>query len=229
MEKKRPKVFESTDADIYDHKIRMRVPCYEELPDIAIASLSTELNQNARVLVVGAGTGYELTQMALKQPAWDFEAVEPSDDMRNIAISLVAQKMLQKRVCFHGNRLEEIEPILLCDGATSILVSHFIPDNGAKEHFFRQLGKHIKPGGILFIVDLMEPSAQNLKKAWSCWMYEKGVAPEVIEESCNTLSRSFFPITEVRLNDLLKQSGFIQTTQVYQGLGFCGYIAQKKK
>lgn len=223
------KVFDQTEAEIYDQKMPFRVPGYEMLPDLALACISLDPESPSRILVVGAGTGYELTRMARLRPKWTFEAVEPAENMRIKAEENLAKIGALSRVRFHTCRLEEIDEALTCDAATSILVSHFIPDDGGREHYIKEIGRHIKLDGKLFLVDLANFSTDEnlLINAWYNWMSLRGVTQETIRAASDGLTSSFFPISNTRLKELAAKAGFPEAIKVYQCLGFCGHLLVK--
>ena len=83
--------FEGERAITYDERYQKMAPlkdCLHLLADQVFASLPEE----ARVLVVAAGTGAELLYLAERHPEWTFTAVEPSKTMMSIC----------REKCAHG-------------------------------------------------------------------------------------------------------------------------------
>ena len=69
----------------YDKAIRSFCGAYEEIFKLAYCCLKTALPQNAKVLVVGAGTGMEIEEFAPLSPDWSFHGVDPSANMLSLA------------------------------------------------------------------------------------------------------------------------------------------------
>ena len=60
----------------YDDHIRKLIPGYELVHQQIEAILSTELPENAHILIVGCGTGYELSYLLQQHPNWTFTAID---------------------------------------------------------------------------------------------------------------------------------------------------------
>ena len=67
-----------TVVDGYDQHIRKLIPGYELVHLQIQAILKTHLPKHAHVLIVGCGTGYELSYLLAQHPTWSFTAVDPS-------------------------------------------------------------------------------------------------------------------------------------------------------
>ena len=65
----------------YDDHIRKLIPGYELVHQQIEAILSTELPETAHILIVGCGTGYELSYLLEQHPDWTFTAIDPSAAM----------------------------------------------------------------------------------------------------------------------------------------------------
>ena len=62
--------FNHEEANHYDERILRLVPGYELLHQATAAQLATTLNDDACILVVGAGTGKEIIELAALKPSW---------------------------------------------------------------------------------------------------------------------------------------------------------------
>ena len=65
----------------YDDHIRKLIPGYELVHQQIDAILTAELPETAHILVVGCGTGYELTYLLVHHPQWQITAIDPSRAM----------------------------------------------------------------------------------------------------------------------------------------------------
>ncbi|MGY3865974.1 methyltransferase domain-containing protein [Aeromonas bivalvium] len=87
--------FEGEGAQVYDSRIPLLVPGYELLHQLCASRLMAALGQQARVLLVGVGTGSELRLLGRLCPRWTFVAQDISADM------LAEQAGMGERVCWH--------------------------------------------------------------------------------------------------------------------------------
>lgn len=77
----------------YDKSIRQYCGAYEEMFKLSHCCLRARLPEHAKVLVVGAGTGMEISEFAPLNPGWSFCGVDPSADM---LLALARKKSLQR-------------------------------------------------------------------------------------------------------------------------------------
>ena len=68
-------------VDGYDDHIRKLIPGYELIHLQVNAILKTYLPEQANLLIVGCGTGYELQYLAEQFPQWTFTAIDPAITM----------------------------------------------------------------------------------------------------------------------------------------------------
>ena len=77
--------FDPKKAAHYDDLARKAVFGYEQLFKMLIALLVEKQNESANVLVVGCGTGMELTTFGNHMPNWQMTGVDPSEEMIKIS------------------------------------------------------------------------------------------------------------------------------------------------
>lgn len=118
--------------------MRSAIPGYELLHETA-ALLTNALGAEARMLVVGAGTGEEVMRLALQHPGWRFVAEDPSAAMLAVAREKLTAAGLADRVEFVVGPIENVPADAPFDAATLILVHHFQPDDGAKLAMMRAI------------------------------------------------------------------------------------------
>src|SRR5579864_4851608 len=85
-------------AKTYDDRVRKHIPGYEILHGLSETLLAGELPENASVLVVGAGTGFEILDWAPKHPGWTFLGADTAPAMIAIAQGRIDQAGLSDRV-----------------------------------------------------------------------------------------------------------------------------------
>ncbi|TVX98576.1 class I SAM-dependent methyltransferase [Paenibacillus cremeus] len=217
--------FESDFGKNYERSIKVALPTYEQLFPLATSFLRTKVNDNARLLVVGAGGGAELLSFNQANPDWQMTGVDPSEQMINLAKEKVNNAGITDKInLFHGltNQLP-LEPIY--EGATCILVLHFLPDDVSKLELLKSIAERLKPGSPLVLVSVYgnkESVEFQLKtEAVKENFLINGYNPEEIDEGLENLSK--LPIvTEERIKELLYEAGFHQVTHFFTTYYFGG-------
>jgi tRNA (cmo5U34)-methyltransferase len=211
--------FDEERAAGYDDRIRRVAPGYEVL-QAALPSVMGTLGPDARVLVVGAGTGAEILALARARPNWHFTAVDPSPDMLDRCRERVRAAGLEDRVTYVAERIEDWGPPSRFDGATAIFVSHFLQGRAAKRRFFAAIGRSLTAGAPVVFADLFAGGAvtdpERLRAAWRRWCRETGMSGEEARRAFAKMERALSFASAETLNDLLPEAGFAAPTQFYQ-------------
>ena len=106
---------------------RRNVPGYDSLLRTSRILLAERVPADGRVLVVGAGGGLELEDMALAHLGWRFDGVDPSQPMLDLAAQrLQSAGVAGDRVALHHGYVQSA-PAGPFDGATCLLTFHFVP------------------------------------------------------------------------------------------------------
>lgn len=214
----------------YDRKIRYLVPGYEVIFSIMLALLHQKLPEQANLLIVGAGGGSELSTFG-RGSQWQFTGVDPSAEMLSAASSKVEALGLSARVCLILGTLDDVPTTTLFKAATSVLVMHFLPDNGSKLSFLKSIHQRLERGAPLFLVDLGgERGSEQFEQILSAWKFQAistGAPVELIEEQLAKVIPHFAVIPENRVVELLNEAGFIEVMPFYKALMFSGWTAIK--
>lgn len=225
--------FDRERAEQYDLDIRKAIPGYESLHSMAHSLLQTSLDEDARLLVVGSGTGMELINFAQLNPQWMLTGVEPSVEMMAIAKLELKQKELAHRVKLHTGYIVSCPQTEPMDAATLILVMHFLPDDEAKLQLLKDIAQHLKPGAKLILADLHgDRSAAYFNqfiKAWQSLYFSQLDHESRVKAEANfvtSINNSIYFVTEARIIELLKAAGFDRVTKFYNAFLFGGWIAQ---
>ena len=139
-------------ASVYDDEIEKIIPGYRALHDISHHILKSALPQNAYILVGGSGTGKEAIEYAVENPGWKITGFDIAEEMVKTASSKIEQNGLCSRIeLIHGG----IEDIMQesFDGATSLLVMHFLPKED-KSKYLKEICFRLKDGGKFILADV---------------------------------------------------------------------------
>lgn len=101
------------------------VPGYADLNRMAQVLLAQHMGAG-RVLILGAGGGFELAALAKARPDWQFVAVDPPAEMLDLARAKCAAYL--DRITYVQGYIEDA-PMGPFEGATCLLTLHFLaPD-----------------------------------------------------------------------------------------------------
>lgn len=215
----------------YDTMIQMVLPGYEVMHNMALSVLGANLPEKANLLIMGAGSGMELVKFGKGNSHWQMLGVDPSNNMLSIAQNKIDQHGLSEQIKLFTGYTHELNTTSLYDAATCILVMHFLPDDGSKLALLQNISQRLKSSAIFILVDIygeketdeFEQIISIIKVFWE----QMGITPEKIMEALETIKKGVFPISEIRVVELLKQAGFGNILRFYTGLWVGGWVATK--
>lgn len=211
----------------YDHHIRQLIPGYELVHLQIQALLKTYLNGQPKILIVGCGTGYELSYLFELFPDADVVALDPSQEMLNKAQSNIAGQSYTSQVQFllgDTSILQQYQQQF--DAVLSILVAHFIPRK-LKLNFFKHIAQSLKPGGICINYDLMHIEGAQDRLRLKYLTQFTGLTEEQSDKMLVRLEEDFHLINTEELRQIYLISGFNGVRRFSQISNFYGYFATK--
>lgn len=227
------KHFDVDRSSAYDTEVRQFIPGYETMHSISHALLRHLLPTQAELLIVGAGTGQELSSYGASNAGWKFTAVDPVDTMLSMARKKINANGLSERVHFHSGFVSGLEEVAKYDASTSLLVMHFIPDDGSKAEFLFGIANRLKPGGYLIIVDLCgnknTPEFDLLFHTWEQRQLDRASDKDEVKKRFSQIRSDISYIPEERTFQLLSDAGFSNIMNFYRVFLFCGWVARKSK
>jgi len=122
---------------------------------MALAWLQTHLKPGARVLVVGAGGGKEVTTFA-NQP-WHLTGVDPSAQMLKIAEERWQELTPRAELELIQGEVADLPENGRFDAATCSLVMHFLPDDGSKTQILHDIANRLNANAPYIHVDIFDP------------------------------------------------------------------------
>jgi tRNA (cmo5U34)-methyltransferase len=217
----------------YDKSIRLYCGAYEEIFKISHCCLRANLQKQARILIVGAGTGMEILELAPLNPEWSFCGVDPSADMLAIAKEKILEMNLPNTIEFIKGYVDDLKESELFDGATCILVMHFLKDDGSKLALLESISKHLKRGAPLVLIDgFGEPGStefEKVKAAWKNYPVINGAPVEKVEKAFSEIIMKMVQfVPEPRILKLLNMAGFKNVFKYYTGFLYGGWVGYKE-
>lgn len=219
--------FSAAAAESYNRRILSLVPGYKTLQQLLSPLLSTRLPENATILLIGAGTGEDLINLAQTHPHWQFTAIDPAADMLAIAKERAVENRISHRVSFHATSLENFETSQHFDAALAILVTHFIPDTGKKKAFYQKVSQYLRPNAPFVFVDLVQTQPHTNWCSYKNWVQTIGVQKDQSKLMFERIANNFHPICEERLLQLLSNTGFSKPKGFFQALDYRGYYTRR--
>lgn len=219
------------DADIateYDKGVRRTLPTYDPMLRLTQTFLRSSLKEEASVLIVGGGGGNELKAFGPTNPGWNFTVVDPAKAMLELAEAKSNHLKLEKRVDLIHGTVENVPDHRSYDGATCILVLHFVADVEEKLALLKKIRFHLKPGSPFVLVtkfgDVNDPEFKTLVSLWKdYWLDTTSMTEEKVEELMKgTLTEA--SVTEEKVRELLTEAGFHKIAHFFKTNHFGGWI-----
>lgn len=215
---------------------RRNVPGYDGLLRMSRILLSECVPADGRVLVVGAGGGLELEDMALAHPGWRFDGVDPSQSMLALAAQrLQSAGVASDRVALHHGYVQSA-PAGPFDGATCLLTFHFVPRE-ERVPMLAEIRRRLKPGAPLVVAHLSVgggagPGGQGGVGERDLWLSRyaafqvaSGVAPEHAARARDKVAAELAVLTPQDDEAILREAGLSDVRMFYMGFAFRGWVA----
>lgn len=177
-----------------------------------------------RILVLGAGGGMELAEFAARQPGWRFDGVDPSPKMLEAA--RVATEAWSDRIALYHGTIEAA-PEGPFDGATALLVMHFIPRE-ERIATLQELRRRLKPGAPLVVAHMSYPQDPDSRERWSkrnaAFSVSNGMDAAMLETGRQRILAQLPILSPEDDIAMLQEAGFAQVELFYAAFGFRGYV-----
>lgn len=205
-----------------------QVPGFASLLRMMTMLLAEHVPADGKILVLGAGGGLELRAFADARPGWSFTGVDPSADMLLLATQTLGPHLARAQL-HHG--YIDTAPVGSFDGATSLLVFHFIPRE-QRLATLREIRRRLKPGAPFALAHISFPQTEPERAQWiarhTAFGMPDGTDPALLagaREAIGTRLTILSPDEEVAM---LHEAGFTNITLFYAAFSFKGWIAYAK-
>lgn len=220
MERRELELFFDQLAPSYDRQWADMAPVREALL-LLIGALFIDLPADARVLCVGAGTGWEILQLARRFPGYHFTAVEPSAAMLEACRRRAEENGIASRCVFHRGYVESLPPSQPFDAATSLLVSQFVLEPQLRSDYFGAIAARLRSRGYLVNADLASGAGsaayQSLLELWFKLMRAIDLPAEMVDRIRDTYERDIAIFPPDRVSAIIASGGFEMPVQFFQG------------
>ncbi len=187
--------------------------------------LAERVPESGHVLVLGAGGGMELDTLARAHRGWQFDGVDPSQSMLEAARVAVAP--FGDRVRLHQGTIETA-PGGPFDGATSILVFHFIP-LAERLVTLRGLHRRLKKGAPLVLAHMSFAQDDDSRALWmqrhAAFAIANGVDAVQAENGRRAMLERLHLLAPEQEEAMLAEAGFSDASLFFAGFDFRGWVA----
>ena len=210
----------------YAENATRRVPGLADVHRMSALLLAESTPPEGRVLIVGAGGGMELKFFAQSFPGWQFDGVDPSAEMLNLAKTSLGP--LDSRVQLH-NGYVEAAPMGPFDAASCLLTLHFIPE-ADRFRTLREIHSRLKPRGVFVAVHYSSPDSPAERELWlsrcAAFAISSGVYPEQARTAAESIGKQLPILSPEQDEELMRKAGFTEISTFYVGLAFRGWVAR---
>lgn len=208
----------------YIERTRRVVPGFCALQRIVELVLAEAVPDDGRVLVIGAGGGLELANLAEHHASWTFDGVDPSAEMLQLARATMGPDVA--RAALHEGYVTQA-PDGPFDAATCLLTLHFISKQ-ERLRTLEQIHRRLRPGAPLLTFHHSVPTGD----ARGVWLerYARFAAgpdadPAQIANSVKALSTQLPILSPEEDEALLFEAGFREVELYYAAMTFRGWLA----
>jgi tRNA (cmo5U34)-methyltransferase len=202
------------------------VPGFDALHRMTTILLAERAPAAARVLVLGAGGGLELSTLALAQPEWSFVGVDPSQPMLDMARRGLGP--LMERVELVHGYIDDAPPGPF-DAATCLLTLHFL-DAPERLRTARAIHARLKPGAPFVAAHSSFPQDPSSKAVWlaryAAYAVASGADPRQAATARDAIEAHLDMLEPSEDEGILREAGFSDIAMFYAAFTWRGWIAR---
>ncbi|WP_155593061.1 class I SAM-dependent methyltransferase [Lysinibacillus cavernae] len=224
--------FNNTLANEYEKGIRRTLPSYDAMLRLIQTFYHSTLPEKADMLIVGAGSGNEILQLAEGRPHWSFTGIDPSESMLKIAKERL-HDLTNTMSFLQGTILDTPLPSIKYDAASCVLVLHFIQGYEEKLSTLKEIARHLKPGAPFVLASKYgQPGSLETELQFDLWrsywlQHTKLSVSDIAEMEKSIRSLSF--MCEEDILTLLQQAGFTKPSRFFATTLFGGWVCFKEE
>jgi tRNA (cmo5U34)-methyltransferase len=219
--------FSTSDAVAkYAEGPKRNVPGYSGLLPMTRILLEEHVPSDGRVLVVGAGGGLEVEDLARANPGWTLDGVDPSGPM----LELASQRLgpLMSRVTLHEGYVQDA-PAGPFDGATCLLTFHFVPTD-QRLPTAREIHRRLKPGAPFVAAHLSVEDGEGERDLWmsryAAFLVSSGADPHKAAAAREKVQKELSILSPAQDEAVLREAGFKDIRLFFTGFTFRGWVAR---
>lgn len=211
-----------------EYRVMQRsLPGVESLYHLLRAVADARLTDGDTVLIVGAGGGREIETLAGSVQELRFLGVDPSPPMLALAQQYADAAGVAARTTLLAGVIDDVPAGLRAGLATSLLVMHFLPDDGAKAAYLAAIRARLRPGAALLLADISPVDAGEFGAMQPLFLAHGAVMGLDVERLRQGMAvMAGLPIVSpARTAQLLAGAGFGAIVPLFQGLWYRAWLA----
>ncbi len=201
------------------------VPGFADMQRMCLLLLAENAPADARILVLGAGGGLELEVFAQAQPQWQFDGVDPSAEMLQLAKTRLHAHL--PRVQLHQGVID-VAPAGPFDAACCLLTLHFLARD-ERRRTLAQVRRRLKPGAPFVAAHFSFPQEAAVRGKWlarcTAFAVLSGIDPDKARAREKGLGAQLPILSPQDDEAVLREAGFSGIELFYAGFGFRGWVA----
>ena len=200
------------------------VPGFDALHRMTGILLAEKVPPAARILVLGAGGGLELTALAAAYPGWTFTGIDPAQPMLDLAAQVMgAEAQRAELICGYIDDAPD-GPF---DGAVCLLTLHFL-DRDERRRTVAEIHRRLKPGAPFVAAHSSFPQGPGDKELWlsryAAFAVASGSPPEQAEQARAAVAAAANMLEPQEDEAILRQGGFADAALFYAAFTWRGWI-----
>jgi tRNA (cmo5U34)-methyltransferase len=201
------------------------VPGFADMQRMCLLLMAENAPPDARILVLGAGGGLELEVFAEAQAQWQFDGVDPSAEMLQLAQTRLHAHL--PRVRFYQGTID-VAPAGPFDAACCLLTLHFLAREERRRTLV-ELRRRLKPGAPFVAAHFSFPQDAGVRERWlarcTAFAISSGIAPDKARAREKGLGAQLPILSPEDDEAVLREAGFSGVELFYAALGFRGWVA----
>ena len=195
------------------------------------AICDARLKDGAEILIVGAGGGREIEALIASLRQYRLTGIDPSEAMLDVAREQVASAQASERVDLIQGLTSDLPDVATFDAASSILVMHFLPDDGSKEAYLGEIRKRLKISATYLHADVTFGDRGEFEALASAMREHAALMglSEIADAPPSAIAKMAFEhptssiVSEARTRALFASAGFRVVAPFYRGFWYAGW------
>jgi tRNA (cmo5U34)-methyltransferase len=201
------------------------VPGFADLHRMTRILLAEQTEQDARVLVLGAGGGLELKALAEAEPRWQFVGVDPACEMLKLAEHTLGP--FNARVQLQQGYIDDA-PDGPFDAATCLLTLHFL-DVDERRRTVSEIHRRLRPGAPFVAAHSSFPQQDSQRPRWlsryAAYAIASGADPAQANTARTAVEARLSLLSPEQDAEILREAGFRDVELFYAAFTWRGWIA----
>ena len=201
------------------------VPGFADMQRMCLLLMAEKAPPDARILVLGAGGGLELEVFANAQAGWQFDGVDPSAAMLQLAEARLHAHTA--RVRLHQGYVDAA-PDGPFDAACCLLTLHFIARD-ERRRTLAELRRRLKPGAPFVAAHFSFPQQPGRREQWlarcTAFAVSSGMDPVLAQQREAAIGAQLPFLSPEDDEAVMHEAGFSGIELFYAGFGFRGWVA----